>query len=155
MYKKSISGRNLENSITSDDILGKNVIDKDGTTVGIVEKVLIDPIKLDFIGLEVDKGFLKKGLSIGKSYIDKITEHAVFLKIDIVLELKGLSVFDKDGKKVGKISKVELWGNKNKIHALYIKRGLVKEIKIPANLIKTIGYSVMLNISEDKIKKSL
>ena len=28
----------------------------------IVEKVLIDPIDLDFIGIDVDKGFLKKGL---------------------------------------------------------------------------------------------
>ena len=69
MPQKSISGKDLNEAVTSDDILGKDVIDADGKFIGVTEKVFIHPNNLDFIGIEVDKGFLRKGLSIGKDYI--------------------------------------------------------------------------------------
>ena len=115
MNHASISGRNLDKAITSDDILGKNVIDIEGKILGVAEKVLIDSKSLDFIGIEVDKGFLKKGITIGKSYIEKITHHAVFLNIKVVYEIKGLKVYDKTGANLGTVSNLELYGIKNKI----------------------------------------
>ena len=67
--QKSISGKDLDEAVTSDDILGKDIIDVDGKLIGVTEKVFIHPNSLDFIGIEVDKGFLRKGFSIGKDYI--------------------------------------------------------------------------------------
>ena len=152
MSKKSISGKNLSRGITSDDILGKEVIDLDGKFIGVVEKVLIDPIDLDFIGIEVDKGFLKKGLSIGKSYIDRISEVAIFLKIKVVCEIKGMTVFDKIGAIIGTVSKIELWGEKNKIKNIYIKQGMIKkELVVPYDFIDSIGYNVILTVKKKRL----
>ncbi|MDO8467487.1 MAG: PRC-barrel domain-containing protein [Nanoarchaeota archaeon] len=153
MQRKNISGRKLNNAITSEDILGKDVIDLEGNLVGVVEKIFIDPASLRFIGISVDKGFIKKGLSIGKNYILKITEHAVFLKIRIAYDMKGMFVFDKDGKKIGKVSSIELHGNRNKIKSIHVETGLFssllkKGLIIPARSIKRIGDNIILKNSE-------
>ena len=149
MVQKSISGRSLEKTITSDDILGKDVVDKNGDLIGIVEKVLISLDTLEFIGIEVDKGILKKGLAIGKDYIEKVTDDALWLNIKISYELNGMSVFDKLGKLVGKVNKVELEGSTNKIKNIYVKPGIFrKSIEIPRRMIQTIKYNIILNVDK-------
>ena len=146
MVQKSISGRSLEKTITSDDILGKDVVDKNGDLIGIVEKVLISLDTLEFIGIEVDKGILKKGLAIGKDYIEKVTDDALWLNIKISYELNGMSVFDKLGKLVGKVNNVELEGSTNKIKNIYVKPGIFrKSLEIPRRMIQTIKYNIILN----------
>ena len=146
MAQKSISGKSLERTITSDDILGKDVVDKNGDLIGIVEKVLISLDTLEFIGIEVDKGILKKGLAIGKDYIEKVTDDALWLNIKISYELNGMSVFDKFGKLVGKVNKVELEGSTNKIKNIYVKPGIFrKSLEIPRRMIQTIKYNIILN----------
>ena len=156
MLQKSLSGRSLNNSITCDDILGKEVIDKDGGFIGVVEKVLIDPGALEFIGISVDKGFLRRGLSIGKNYIDKVAEHAIFLKIPVAYEIKGKIVFDKDGKEVGIVSGIDLYGEYNRIKNLIVKPyslfPLVKEIEIPYSYVREVGDNVMLNVAKSVLK---
>jgi len=157
MTQKSISGRDLSKTLTSEDLLGKDVIDFDGTIVGVVEKVLIDPKSLDFVGISIDKGFLKKGLTIGRSYIDEIKEHAVFLKIRVSYEFKGKIVFDSEGRVVGRVSSLELYDNMNGIVSLVVRKGNLifqgKEILIPAKYVKNIGENVMLNVKKEDLKK--
>src|SRR3989338_7378836 len=121
MQQKTISGRDLSKTLTSEDLLGKDVIDFNGTFIGVVEKVLIDPNEMDFVGISVDKGFLRKGLTIGRTYIDKIREHALFLKIRVSYEVKGKIVFDKDGVSIGKVSTIELFENKNEIINIIVR----------------------------------
>src|SRR3990167_7840081 len=70
MQEKSISGKRINKSITSEDILGKDVIDAEGGFIGVAEKIFIDPEPMDFIGISVDKGLIRSGLTIGKNYID-------------------------------------------------------------------------------------
>ena len=70
--QKSISGKDLNEAVTSDDVLGKEVIDADGRFIGITEKVFIHPKELEFMGISVDKGFLKKGLSIASMAINLV-----------------------------------------------------------------------------------
>ncbi len=155
MSKRSISGRNLDLAITSDDILGKDVIDKEGNFIGIVEKVLIDPHSLNVIGIEVDKGFLKNGLSIGKSYIDKVTEHAIFLSVRVAYEVKGMLVFDRDGKKIGTVLGVELYGHQNKVKSIRVKKsGLLRgDLNINSDYIETMGDNIILNITKKRLDK--
>lgn len=156
MKQKSISGRDLSKTLTSEDLLGKDVIDFDSTIIGVVEKVLIDPKTLDFVGISIDKGFLKKGITIGRNYIEEIKEHAVFLKIRVSYEVKGKKVFDSEGKIVGKVSSLELYENMNKIVNLIVKEDSLlfpsKEILISSRYIKTIGENVMLSIKKEDLK---
>lgn len=156
MSKESISGRILKNCITSEDILGKEVIDSDGKYIGIVEKVLIDPINMDFVGIEIDKGFLRKGISLGKNYIKKITPLAVFLNIKPAYEIRGMTVFDKSGKRIGKVIEVKLQSNRNKVKEIKVKRNaLKKEIKIPEEFIETMGYNIVLSLNKKELLKNL
>lgn len=152
MSKSILFSERIERTITSDDILGKSVIDSSGKTIGLVEKVLIDPKTLDFVGVEIDKGLLKKGVLIGKNYIKSIEEHAVFLKIRVTFEMKGMTVFDKDGKRVGIISRVELVGKSNKLKAIHVARGLLRhEALIPGTFISSVGQNVILTVRNQDI----
>lgn len=154
MKQKTISGRDLSKTLTSEDLLGKDVVDFNGTLVGVVEKVLIDPKSLDFVGISIDKGFLKKGLTLGKSYIEEIKEHAVFLRIKVSYDVKGKIVFDSLGRVVGKVSSVELYENMNRIVNLEVKTRFLfgKEILINSKYIKVIGEGVMLNVKKEELK---
>ena len=145
--QKSISGKEIDESITSDDVLGKDVIDLEGRFIGIVEKVFIHPDKLDFVGISVDKGFLKKGFSIGKDLIARVGTHALFLKISVAYEIKGLSVFDKDGKDLGKVSGIALIGSGNDIDAIDVSSSSGK-LRIKSKYIERVGYNVLLNIDK-------
>lgn len=151
MSSKDTFGKNLEGSITSDDILGKEVIDIDGSFIGIVEKVFFDKKELDFIGIAIDKGILSKGLTIGKGFIERVAEHAVFLNISVAYEIKGMIVFDKEGKKIGIVNKVNLKGTSNEIDFLEVKMGIGKSINIPAGYILSIGNNVFLKIDKKDI----
>jgi len=158
MQEKNISGKKINKTITSEDILGKNVIDAEGGFIGVAEKIFIEPKHMNFIGISVDKGIIKKGLTIGKNYIDKITDHAVFLKIRVVFDIKGMLVFDKDGKKVGKVSSIDLYGNRNKIKKIYVKPSFrlfsfKEKIAISEELIENIGDNVLLNVKISSLLK--
>ena len=157
MSKKIVSGRKLDNVITSDDILGKDIIDSEGTVIGVAEKIFIDSRRLEFIGIEADKGFLQKGLVIGKGYIERVEDYAIFLKKQIFFELVGNVVFDKDGKKVGIISQVILKGTRNLVRSIILKRRLADKImgryiEIPARAIEVLGENVILNVSKKDVE---
>ncbi|MCR4285226.1 MAG: PRC-barrel domain-containing protein [archaeon] len=156
--QKSISGKAIVKAITSEDILGKDVIDSEGAFIGVAEKVLINSKSLDFIGISVDKGIIRSGLTIGKNYISKITPHAIFLKITVVYDVKGKIVFDKNGEKIGAVSSIDIYGEKNKIKIIYAKPTSSlffskKRIAIPIDSIKIVGENVMLNITKDHLPK--
>jgi len=151
MQKKIISGRDLSKAITSDDILGKEVLDSEGKTIGVSEKILIDKNDFNLIGIGVDKGFLKKGLTIGRAYIDKVTPHAVFLKTKIAYNLRGMKVFDKEGKKIGTVSKVFLFGTKNRIKEIEVQKNPFKKIIISKELIDVMDENIILNVMKKEL----
>lgn len=158
MSERNISGRSLSKAVTSEDVLGKDVIDLNGDTIGVVDKVLLDPSTFNTLGISIDKGFLRKGLSIGKGYIKRVTEHVVMLKIKVPYQLKGMIVFDVQGKRVGQVSSIDLQGEKNKIKTINVKPGIFlsflrKEIHIPASHIKEVGENILLNMKKEDLGK--
>ena len=157
MFRKNLSGsKNIENkTISSDDILGKEVFDAEGSSVGIVDIIHIDPIKLDFVGISVDEGFMRQGLVIGKGYIRRITKHAVFLNVMPAFATRGMLVFDKKGRYIGKVKDVVLWQNRNVIQQLFISNGLFKTQSISGDLIATVGQNILLKISREELTKNL
>ena len=157
MPQRNISGKDLSKVITSEDILGKEVIDLDGEVIGVVEKVLINPKNFELVGISIDKGFLRKGLSIGKNYIDRLTDYAVFLKIRVSYELKGKTVFDKDGKKIGKVVSIEIHGNKNRLKSVRVKSTILnflsnRDLIVQSDQIDNVGENIILNVGKDSLK---
>ena len=153
MHLKKVFGEELHNAITSDDVLGKEVIDAEGDFIGVVEMLHIDPNAVEVVGITIDKGFLRKGLVIGKDYIERVAPHAVFLKIRPAFKLKGMIVFDSQGEVMGTVAKSVLHGHKNQIESLVVRSSVFKkEIIIPSALIKNIGYNVLLNESRKNLK---
>ncbi|MBX4212148.1 PRC-barrel domain-containing protein [Candidatus Pacearchaeota archaeon] len=141
------------NAITSDDILGKEVIDMNGEFLGIVETLFIHPDKIELMGIQIDKGFLKSGLIVGKDHILKVTPHAVFLKIKPALNVKGLKVFDSEGKDVGTVTGLIVKPGTNEIEHLTLYSSFFKrKIVINSDLINFIGYNVFLTDKRENLK---
>lgn len=152
MEEKKTATTKLKDAITSDDILGKDVIDSEGEFIGIAEQLFIDAKRIEIRGVLIDKGFLKSGLIIGKGYIKEIKSHAIFLKIRPALNIKNKIVFDLDGKYVGKVKDVQLAGNRNKIKNIVVTFGILKRnYIISARYIKNISQNVFLNEKIGKI----
>ena len=141
----------LDSSVTSDDILGKEVIDAEGEFIGVVEKLYIDPNLVEVVGISIDKGFLRKGLIIGKNYIARVAKHAIFLKITPSYKLKGMIVFDSEGKKLGDVVQIELIDYTNKVKGVVIRQG-AKKVFIDSGYIDRVGDNIFLNQKSESFK---
>jgi len=131
----------IEESITSEDVLGKDVIDSNGLFLGVSDKLYIEPKTLRVLGISVDKGFLRKGMIIATTYIREVAKHAIFLNIQPLFLLKGKEVFDCHGGKVGKVTAVEAVRDTNRVAAI-----IVGQSRIPLRDIGMIGKNIMLTI---------
>ena len=141
--------------ITTDDLLGKKVIDVEGAQLGIVDKIFVDKNIIEMVAFSIDKGFLQKGLVIGKDYVSKVTEHAIFLNVKPAIGIKGLPVYDSKGVSVGTVSDVQLQDSKNKIEQLRVKTKKIvgtDEIRISRKFIGEIDKSVMLTVTLDELR---
>jgi|SRR3989338_5866284 len=155
MPLKRASSDELSSTITSDDVLGKEVIDSEGELIGVVEMLHLDPNAVEVVGITVDKGFLRTGLVIGKEYIERVASHAVFLKIRPAFKLKGMTVYDSNGDKIGIVSRVILKEDKNIIDSLIVQSSAIaRELVIPSSIIKTIGDNVLLSEEKANLRAS-
>jgi sporulation protein YlmC with PRC-barrel domain len=148
-----ISNPSIMDAITSEDVLGKDVIDAKGAFLGVTDKLYLNPKSMRITGISIDKGFLKKGFIIGSGYIREISEHAVFLNIEPAFQIKGMNVFDKDGAKVGRIDSITLEGDLNSVEEIVVKTSSVggKKIVIPAASISRIENSAFLNVRREEL----
>jgi sporulation protein YlmC with PRC-barrel domain len=129
--------------ITTDDILGKDVVDKQGDIIGVLQKIHIEEVAKIITGITVDQGFMKPDIFIGIEHIKTFGVDTVFLKSTPFQKIKGMQVFDAKGNKIGIVSKVTTMQ----------KTGLVKEIQVKKRFqtefysskeIKSIGTNVLL-----------
>lgn len=132
-------------AITSEDILGKDVLDADGVSIGVVDRLYLNPDGIEILGISVDKGFLRDGLVIGTRHIEEITLHAVFLNIRPAFRLHGAHVFDCDGELVGSIKEVALNQEQNQIQELVVKPRFKKSFAINGSLIERVEENVFLS----------
>ena len=146
------SKRLLEHAITSDDLLGKDVIDADGVLIGVTNKLFVDPQSIELLGVNIDKGFLHTGLIVGAEHIAHVTKHAVFLSISPGFQLKGMHVFDVDGALVGSVIGVALTEDYRSISALTVKPSRFKKaFEIPGTAILKVGENVLLSVHKEEI----
>ena len=131
----------MENVITSDDILGKDVLDKSGDLIGVIQMIHIDKRSKQITGITIDEGFMRPDLFVGIEYVKNFGVDAIFLNIEPAQKFVGLKVFNASGKEVGKVVKIEL--ARSRVKSLKVKSGLKTTI-IPAAKIKRIESSVLL-----------
>lgn len=133
----------MKDIITTDDILGKEVVNSEGEVIGIVQKIHINKINKEILGITVDEGFMKPDLFIGVENIKLFGKDAVMLNRSSDLKYKGLSVFDKKGEFIGTVTEVIKSPKTGKIQEIFIKKGINSE-SIQAKEIKSIGVNVLL-----------
>ena len=75
----------------------------------------------------------------------------MFLRITIAFDVRGRMVFDRVGAKIGKVSQVELKGNKNQIQKLIVRLGVKRKIGIPLTFVETMDRNVILGISKEQL----
>jgi len=130
--------------ITSDDILGKEAIDPDGSVLGVVTKVHIDNHDRKVVGITIDMGFAKPDLYVGIKNIKNFGEDAVLLSKVPASKFKGLSVLTSEGKKIGRVADVVMKNSHVKEVIISSSRFLGKKSNIKYSDIKEIGDSIIL-----------
>jgi sporulation protein YlmC with PRC-barrel domain len=129
--------------ITTDDILGKEVLASDGDIIGIVQKLHIDATTKTITGITIDEGFMKPDLFIGLQFIKQFGIDSLFLSIIPEQKFIGLRVYNNKGKLVGTITDIETGKNNAKIKKIKVKSGFTTK-DYSAKEIKMIGSSVLL-----------
>lgn len=132
----------INNFTTSDEILGKDVLDINGRVLGIVQKMHIDRRLKKIVGVTVDEGFMKPQLYVGVENIKFFGLDAVILNIEFESYV-GLKVFDSEGNIIGSVKKI-----------LKTKTGKLQEIMInTSDGIKNIRSSKIKSMGENVILK--
>ena len=142
--------------ITSDDILGKEAIDPDGSVLGVVTKVHIDNHDRKVIGITIDMGFAKPDLYIGINNVRNFGEDAVLLKTVPAPKFKGINVLTPEGKKIGRVVDIVMKNSHVEEFVVSSSRFLGKKSNIKYSDIKEIGDSIILKEgykAHDKSKK--
>ncbi len=155
MIKNPSINNAIKGAITSEDVLGKDVIDSQGAFLGVSDNLYMHPKTLKVIGISVDKGFMQKGFLIGANHIREVTEYAVFLTIEPSFRLKGMMVFGVQGGMIGIVKEVKLVPNTNNIQALVVKSSVkgIGTITIPSKYLGRMEHNIFLNITTPQLMK--
>jgi len=131
----------VDNLTTSDEILGKEVLDIHGRVLGIVQKMHVDRRLKRIVGITIDEGFMRPQLYVGVEKIRFFGIDAVMLNMEIESYV-GRTVFSSTGSLIGHVKQV-----------IKTKAGNVKEIvvknkdgiySVEASRIKSMGENVVL-----------
>lgn len=124
----------------SKHLIGKPVFDHKGQDCGKIQSLFIDPQTFTLSGMIVKKRFSKEYF-LSQTYFDNIKESGLYLNsIPIKPNDK---VVNTDGKTIGKVVKINLNYETNKLESLEIKSGFKSEI-IPSDKIVGIGEHITI-----------
>jgi len=136
-----ISAKGMTKHFELSNILGKKVIAENGEVVGKVKDIAFDMNRI--IGLYV-AGAIGKVI-IGREYIEQFHADSVVLKINPVTALKGKIVFDKDGKRLGRVTEIKRKGTTNEFTELAVKKNAIsKSIQVPKKYMDVISKNIIL-----------
>ena len=138
--------------ITTDDILGKDAIDPEGSILGVITQVHIDKKTLKIVGITIDMGLLKPDLYVGSKYIKQFGIDAILLKRVPVDKYKGVKVLTEGGELIGKVTKIVADKNKIKEFVIAGKKIMDGTYILTYKGIKEIGEHIILK-KEHKLKK--
>ena len=143
----------FEKTINLKDVLGMNVISKNGMVVGKVYQIRMSDNGTRVAGILVHRGFFKNKLFLSQGYINKLTEDSVILNIDPFILFKNLKVVSSEGEIIGKIIDFTRKDNTNNISTLIVKGFMRGKFNVPSSFVKSAGYSVILKENYEPPKK--
>lgn len=140
--------------ITSDDILGKEAIDPEGSILGVITKVHIDKSNMKVTGITIDMGLLKPDLFIGSKYIKYFGIDAILLNKIPHDKYKGLKVLTEGGELVGKVKDIITDREKIKEFQVTGRKFLGGKYNLAYKDIKQIGDHIILKGTSTLLKKN-
>lgn len=141
----------LKSTITSDDILGKDVIDIKGNYIGILSKLHIDKETKKITGITADGGFGRPYIFIGEKLIVNFGIDSVFIRHSPRSIYLRKYVFDCQGEYIGKVKDVKLSNKTKDVEFIQVKEGLFNRVNISNSQIKVLGNNIILNIKKKDI----
>ncbi|MCB9359342.1 PRC-barrel domain-containing protein [Candidatus Woesearchaeota archaeon] len=133
----------MEDTITSDDILGKQAIGPNGSILGVVVKLHIHKQNKQITGITIDQGFMKPDLFVGLEFIRNFGVDTVFLSRMPFNKYIGMQILTADGNSLGHVRDFVI--EHKKIKEFVISNRISKHTKyIPAKAVHTIGGSIIL-----------
>ena len=110
---------------TPKEFIGKIVFDNKGQDCGKIQSLYIDPQTFAVSGIMAKKR-LAKEYFISRGYFEEIKESGLHLN-SIPIKPRD-KVVDVDGKNIGKVSKINLNSETNKLESLEVKSGFKSKI---------------------------
>ncbi|MFA5763897.1 MAG: PRC-barrel domain-containing protein [archaeon] len=136
----------VKDTLMVSQAVGHKVIGKNGSELGKVKELAIDPRKMTVEGVYVSPCFTCADEYIGKEYIETISVNGIVLKIDPLTEVIGKKVFDSTGKQIGKVSALTREKKTNTINQIEVNPGLGKKnILVSMEDVKSLGEAVVLS----------
>jgi sporulation protein YlmC with PRC-barrel domain len=83
----------MDDIITADDILGKEVIDNFGRKIGVVMNIHISRSKRSIMGISIDRGFISSDIFIGSDYIKTFGHDVVILLKSAAFSYEGSKLY--------------------------------------------------------------
>jgi sporulation protein YlmC with PRC-barrel domain len=139
-----------DNQINADEFRGKKVIDREGIGYGKVKHVQIDCDTLQVTGITVHEGF-HKDYFLPRDHIDRFTSESVLLGIAPLR--KDTAVVDIDGRKIGKVKKINKNQDANEIESIEVSEGLTSSRIFSKSEIWGVGEKIILKLTKDDYKK--
>lgn len=131
--------------ITSDEILGNDVIDPRGVIIGVVTKLHMSRDSKELLGITVDRGLIKPELFVGISHVEHFGISVVRLnKIPFDIYI-GLKVFTEDGRFLGKVREIKTSGKNLRLLRVGRFMSPKKNLKeVTVDKIKEIGAGIII-----------
>ena len=136
--------------ITSDDVLGKDVIDSMGRYIGILSILHIKKDTKALKGISIDTGFMKPTVYVGINKVINLGVDAIYIMYTPGSRYLDLKVFDKNGAYVGKVIKTEYEGSI--VKRIIIRKGF-KKLVLDVKHITVLGKNILINITKEDVKK--
>lgn len=136
-----------QNITTTDRFVGHKVVDREGIGYGQVTRVHIDEESLGVAGVTVKYGF-RKVYFLPRSDIARITDHNVMLTTPPLR--RSVGVTDIDGKKIGKVKKLNRSTETGDIESIQVSCGIGKSKPVSVSSIWGVGKGVTLKMTRDE-----
>jgi sporulation protein YlmC with PRC-barrel domain len=126
------------------DIVGKRVLAANGSEVGIVRSIRLDPTTLDTDIFVLDTGH-EHELLIGRNYISRIGE-GVELSMVPWETMVGKEVYDTRGLLIGRVKDIKRIGTTSKVESMVVAQPN-KDIHIDGKYLEHVSDHIGLNIA--------
>jgi sporulation protein YlmC with PRC-barrel domain len=136
--------------IKADEFKGKKVIDREGIQYGKVKHIHINSDTLEVVGITIHEG-IHKDYFLSRDYVDRFTEESVLLSSAPVRT--DAAVVDIDGKKIGKVKRLNMSKDTNELESIEVTEGLTGSRIFHTSEIWGVGEKIILRHTRDEYKR--